>query len=398
MASDTEPFQAGLSPDIARLLRPLLPRLALRIIRAVSEEVPQYARPLEGEFGRAVRNGTESALARFVEVLEDRALTDDPGWRRVYVELGRGEFREGRSLDALLGAYRVGARHAWRGIVEAARPAGVAPDDLYRLGEALFEYIDQLSGLSVEGYAAEQSSQAGERQRHRRALAALLLRDPPADAATLQRASRAAGWPVPPTVAVLVAATDDAAQLAGRLGVDALALAADGIASVVIPDPDAPGRRSLLARGLEEPAALGPTVPTADAPRSAQRARQALALAREGLLPADGLVICDDHLLDLLVHRDEALLEDVRRRALAPLEELRGTTRGRLEDTLRAYLDHAGRMEPTAHALGVHPQTVRYRVSQLRDLLGAALDTADGRLMLAVALRARDRRSRDRVR
>jgi DNA-binding PucR family transcriptional regulator len=100
----------------------------------------------------------------------------------------------------------------------------------------------------------------------------------------------------------------------------------------------------------------------------------------------------------LLVHRDEALLEDVRRRALAPLEELRGTTRGRLEDTLRAYLDHAGRMEPTAHALGVHPQTVRYRVSQLRDLLGAALDTADGRLMLAVALRARDRRSRDRVR
>src|SRR5919202_2594497 len=179
MARNAPPFEARLAPDISRLLRPPLPQLALRIIKAVSDEVPQYSRPLEGEFGRAVRTGTERALARFVEVVENPTLADDPTWRHVYLELGRGEFREGRSLDALLAAYRVGARHAWRGIVEAARPAGVAPDDLYRLGEALFEYIDELSALSAEGYADEQSSQAGERQRQRRALAALLLREPP---------------------------------------------------------------------------------------------------------------------------------------------------------------------------------------------------------------------------
>src|SRR5437763_3911719 len=216
MGPDAAQFDAQLS-EIARLLRPLLPRLARRIIRAVSEEVPQYSRPLEGEFGRAVRNGTERALARFVEVVENPALADDPGWRRVYFELGRGEFREGRSLDALLAAYRVGARHAWRGIVEAAGPAGVAPEALYRLGEALFEYIDQLSALSVEGYAAEQSSQAGARQRPRRALAALLLRDLPTAAAALERARRVGNWPLQPTVAVLVVGSSAGASRLCRL-------------------------------------------------------------------------------------------------------------------------------------------------------------------------------------
>jgi DNA-binding PucR family transcriptional regulator len=44
-------------------------------------------------------------------------------------------------------------------------------------------------------------------------------------------------------------------------------------------------------------------------------------------------------------------------------------------------------MDPTARALGVHPQTVRYRVAQLRELLGRALDDPDQRLLLSLALR-----------
>jgi DNA-binding PucR family transcriptional regulator len=44
-------------------------------------------------------------------------------------------------------------------------------------------------------------------------------------------------------------------------------------------------------------------------------------------------------------------------------------------------------MDPTARALDVHPQTVRYRVTQLRELLGGALEDPDRRLLLAIALR-----------
>ncbi len=55
---------------------------------------------------------------------------------------------------------------------------------------------------------------------------------------------------------------------------------------------------------------------------------------------------------------------------------LRPAARERLVATLREWLDHQGRVDDTARALGVHPQTVRYRLAQLRETFGAALDDA----------------------
>src|SRR3954463_9971777 len=101
-----------LPPALATALRPALPELAQEVITAIGREVPDYARPLEGPFGRALRVGVERALGRFVEALVDPA-SDDRDTREVYVALGRGEMRAGRSLDALLSAYRLGARIAW---------------------------------------------------------------------------------------------------------------------------------------------------------------------------------------------------------------------------------------------------------------------------------------------
>lgn len=59
---------------------------------------------------------------------------------------------------------------------------------------------------------------------------------------------------------------------------------------------------------------------------------------------------------------------DLRTRALAPLRTLPVATARRLEETLRAWLLHQGRRDEVAAALFVHPQTVRYRMSQLREL------------------------------
>ena len=39
---------------------------------------------------------------------------------------------------------------------------------------------------------------------------------------------------------------------------------------------------------------------------------------------------------------------------------------------------HPGQRKTIAHALGVHPQTVRYRIARLRELFGTALDDPDG--------------------
>ncbi|MGH2713028.1 MAG: hypothetical protein ACRDM7_03925, partial [Thermoleophilaceae bacterium] len=108
----------SLPPEVARALQPELPALADEIVAAVSEGVPDYARPLEGPFGRALRAGVEDALGQFVASVEDPESARATG-RETYVNLGRGEMRAGRSLDALLGAYRIGAGLAWERFLAA---------------------------------------------------------------------------------------------------------------------------------------------------------------------------------------------------------------------------------------------------------------------------------------
>ena len=51
------------------------PGLADEIIEAISVGVPDYARPLEGPFGEALRAGVEEALRQFVDLVE---RSDDP--------------------------------------------------------------------------------------------------------------------------------------------------------------------------------------------------------------------------------------------------------------------------------------------------------------------------------
>jgi PucR C-terminal helix-turn-helix domain len=382
-----------LPPELAGALRPVLPDLAQDIIEAIGREVPAYARPLEGPFGRALRVGVQRALARFVDGIEDPAA-GDRGAREIYVALGRGEMRGGRSLDALLSAYRLGARLAWERFVAAGEAAGHEPRTLYRLASAIFDYIDGISAESVEGFTEERAAAEGERQRRRRALARLLARDDVAPE-EVRDLARLAGWARPATLAALVVGDGsggepDADRLASRLGAGAIAAAEGALAIAWVPDPQAPGRRAQLESALDgAPAALGPAVATERAALSLVRARAAHALALDGRVDDGPLVVADEHLPALLLHGgDGALATDLAARALAPLDDLRPGARARLRTTLRAWLDHPGQVTRVAGELHVHPQTVRYRVAQLRELFGERLEDADARFELALALRA----------
>jgi DNA-binding PucR family transcriptional regulator len=118
-----------------------------------------------------------------------------------------------------------------------------------------------------------------------------------------------------------------------------------------------------------------------------ERARRALDLRAAGALDGDGLVVAGDHAAELLLHSDARLATELATARLAPLDALKAGPRERLIPTLRAWLDCQGRIDETARALDVHPQTVRYRLGQLRDVFGPALDDADARFELALALR-----------
>jgi hypothetical protein len=393
----------GIPPAVAAVLRPVLPDLAAETMRAIGREVPDYSRPLEGRLGVTLRYGTERALRRFVDSIEAPTAVSERD-RRIYFELGRLEMREGRTLNALLAAYRVGAQIAWRRFVEAGVRADLQPQTLYRLGEAIFAYIDEISGESIAGYAAEQSEAAGERQRRRARLVFLLAADPPAPVEDVRAAAVRAGWRPPARIAALVVEGIDSERLASRLGPGAVAAPLerpDGVFAAepraprvlaFVRDPGAgtPARRTQIAEavaGLR--AALGPTVALAGCPRSAERAQRALDLRALGLLGDDDLVVAEEHAAELVLHADTVLASELAEARLAPLLELRPGVRARLTESLRAWLDCQGRVDETARALGIHPQTVRYRLNQLRESFGGALDDPQARFELSLALRVR---------
>src|SRR5206468_13022032 len=98
------------------------------------------------------------------------------------------------------------------------------------------------------------------------------------------------------------------------------------------------------------------------------------------------------HLLELVLEADPELLAEITRRRLAALADEAPASRRRLEDTLRAWLRHAGSRAAVAAELHIHPQTVHYRLTRLRELLGADLESPRGRIELQLALEGRDLR------
>ena len=103
--------------------------------------------------GQRIEGAVQMALGAFLQ-LAARSHDSDPGpplspaLEGAY-ELGRGEARQGRSMDALLSAYRVGARVAWRELSETAVHGGLPPLMIARFAELVFAFIDELSAASV---------------------------------------------------------------------------------------------------------------------------------------------------------------------------------------------------------------------------------------------------------
>jgi DNA-binding PucR family transcriptional regulator len=132
-------------------------------------------------------------------------------------------------------------------------------------------------------------------------------------------------------------------------------------------------------------AVLGPAVPPGELPGTLDLVEVALRLRRDGVLDGDP-VFAPDHLDAVIVHRDPQLLADLSRAALAPLDELSPEARERMESTLASWLRLLGDQQAMARDLHVHPQTVRYRLGQLRTLFGPGLDDPSVRRRLTLAL------------
>src|SRR6476659_8617010 len=177
------------------------------VVRAIVEEVPSYRGAFSGPMGETIRNAVQLALGGFL-TLASRGRTQDlrtptaPAVEGSY-QLGRGEARSGRTTDALLAAFRIGARVSWREMSTTAVANGVPAETLVDFAELVFAYIDELSAASVAGHADELATTGRVRQRLLDRVTRQLLQGAPAE--TVRGSAERAGWEPPTTLtAVLV--------------------------------------------------------------------------------------------------------------------------------------------------------------------------------------------------
>ncbi|CAL9280657.1 PucR family transcriptional regulator [Streptomyces sp. SudanB52_2052] len=379
-------------PELAELLRVQLAAVADEVEEEVRRQVPEYARPADGTYRRNLRSGVVQALTLFVDHIAD-PRDDGGGIAATYYELGRGEALEGRSLDALQSALRVGGLHAWRLMGRTAEELGLDSAVVAALGELAFRTVHEVAQAAAAGYAEARLRSSDELERRRRRLLDLLLEDGPVALEAVQDLAHNARWPVPRTVAVvaLAAAPDRREEERPLAAAGALVDMESRPPRMLVPDPDGSGRFggrafTLALRG--RPAAVGPTVAVTEAAQSLRLATRALGLMGRGVLPRQGVVRCSDHLSTLLLYGDEPLLDRLRARVLAPLDTVSAGQRDRLAETLLAWLLSGSNVPDVAVRLHVHPQTVRYRLRQLEKLFGDALHDPHTRLDLILALRA----------
>ncbi|MEO5653829.1 MAG: helix-turn-helix domain-containing protein [Marmoricola sp.] len=371
-----------LSETAVRDLRDILPEVAGRTVSRITDEVPSYAAAFTGPMGETIRNAVELALGGFISLA---ARSGDGGGQAPTAQavdgayqLGRGEARGGRTVDALLSAYRIGARVSWREMSAIVVRNGVDAPTLGRFAELVFAYIDELSAASVAGHNDELATTGRVRERLLERLADHLL-DGSGDDEVAAAAERA-GWALPVTLTAVLVPESQVRAVRGGVPGETLqpGVDLDGMVALFVPDVHG-RRRSGLLRALAGRASVaGPPRPWSQVRASFDRAQRLRAL---GLGPDS-----EEHLAALVLTADPSALSDLRARALAPLAELRPSTAEKLLETLRSWLLHQGRREAVAEDLFVHAQTVRYRMGQLREAFGDRLDDPQNILELTLAL------------
>ncbi len=375
-----------LEADVLEALRETLPQVADNAVTAIIEGVPSYTNALTGQMGETIRQVVQLALGGFLTLLtkHDPDTPRPPALEGAY-QIGRGEARSGRSMEALLAAFRIGARVCWHDMSRVAVAQGIGADQLSDFAEMVFHYIDQLSEAAAAGHADELESTGRVRQRKLDRLTRALLGGAAPD--EIVAAADRADWPAPGALTAVVLPESQVSHALTLL--DPLTLQSSeegpelpaGSAVLLIPGAATDAARRSLVRTLRgTDAVVGSSVPWLEVLDSYRRARRCLRLGLTGFVDSN------HHLASLVLDADPGAREDLRRHVLAPLADLRPSTVDKLTETLRAWLLHQGRRESIAEALFVHPQTVRYRVSQLREAYGDQLEDPEFVRTATVAL------------
>jgi PucR-like helix-turn-helix protein len=359
--------KASAEPRFARADRPPEPgprpddgaRLAGEIALAIREEIPAFATIDDEEVRRLADWDIRHSRAA---VRERRAPTREEldASAAVTVALARA----GVPLDAINQSRRLAARR----ILDAWRERESDADDLHRL----WSWTDAITDTAATAYR-QVEAEAGRREDDQRTWFLRRLLDGKLSRAEVE--SRAAAYGLLPGARYTAlrgrpSPEADARQL--QRAVEVSAGTEHGGALVALVDGDVWGVASQpptieAGQGI---VGLGTSVELSAADSSFRLAGRALETA--SAFGLEGVVSIDELSLRPVIVSEDQLGDRLVRRYLEPLREL-GEFGATLERTVQEYLASGMRIEDSAKALIIHPNTLRHRIDRFQQITGADL-------------------------
>ena len=385
------------------------------LVESYRLELPDLYR--DPEAVEAIRASTEASIRTIAEGIEEGSDPRPLELPPETVAYARASARQGLQIGSLLRSYRLGHAAAWDWTVQELAARSRDRDELARASEIcaawIFAYIDQAMILAEELYASERERFARSAAAVRSEMITAILEQGETDAqvaglrlrhelerhhlgicAWLDQAPSQAD-----SVELLEAAILEVAHVLGHQSVlvhplgllDAAGwISSAGAIGVVALDQTHldgdtfPGVRLAVGEPAHGISGFRSThVEALHARRVATLSqRPAGSVTRYGLVSLQALACGDIDQVHAFVHRE-----------LGPLAADDDTCR-RLAATLRVYLDEHASRGRAAKRLGIHENTISYRIRQAEELLGRSVDedTLNLRVALALASMARERR------
>lgn len=399
------PLEEVATPDQLRVVREAADRqeaeaarISSTIFQALRTEIAAYAAIQDPELIGDVQSVSAALVTIWLRAIKTGEIDEDD---LAPIRQGaRRRARQGLDLQSLLKAYRVAIRVMWRELLLSPewRSAELAPL-LAVLAEWALDLADAMTTEVDTNYLDEQRRLAGEAELRRSALLELVLAGRP-DEATLELMPDLRRL----HVVVVVEVSDDLPiERLDRVGsvlerhAQARLWTVRHKAVVAVLRRTPADKRDVTLKLLEDLVATEPTVARIGVggdsggpdttPHSYGEAHDALRIGRS--LFGDSRRVHD---FTALGQFRFALREPVAAGRWADCvlaERAAGLTKQWSFPTLESYLVQRGNLKLVARELGVHVNTVKYRLAILRGHLGSRLDNGDIALELLLALRLR---------
>jgi DNA-binding PucR family transcriptional regulator len=276
-------------------------------------------------------------------------------------------------------------------VVEQDATALARPGEEQALRESVLRYSREIAFAAAEVYAHAAEARGAWDARLEGLVVDAVLRGEADD--SMQSRAAALGWGATTRVAVAVGATPagspagvvDGLRRAGqRVGVDTLAAVQGRRLVVILGNVDDPlaATAEIADHFGDGPLVVGPTVPHLFAAGRSARAALAGQSCAQAWPQAPRPVAADDLLAERVLVGDAPARAMLLDRIWHPLTGAGGA----LLETASAYLECGGSLEGTARLLFVHPNTVRYRIGKVADLIGYQLSDPRDAHTIHVAL------------